>query len=33
MLEVCLDFIEQMNRIEPDFEHYIQTRISEEIDE
>jgi hypothetical protein len=29
-LEICLDFIEQMNKVQPDFNAYVQQRASEE---
>ena len=31
-LNVCLDFIEQMNRVQPDFAAYVQSRVDEELD-
>jgi len=31
-LLVCLDFIEQMNKVEPDFERYVQSRVDKELD-
>jgi hypothetical protein len=30
-LLVCLDFIEQMNKIEPNFDRYVQARVDEEM--
>jgi len=31
-LEICLDFINQMNKIEPDFEKYVQRKVDADLD-